>query len=92
MAEYIDFDDETWEEFAAQIEARGYQIEPHSDELFISPANPSDPNWSFPGSRIRIVLGPVEADLKYRWVASFATLSKVERPLNVMHTAMLLAQ
>lgn len=93
MPDHIDFDDETWEEFSAQIEARGYKIEPSNNtELFISPSNPADPNWIFPGSRIRIVLGPVEADLKYRWIRSYASTSKVERRLGVLNTALLLAQ
>lgn len=93
MAEYIDFDNESWEELAAQIEARGYKIEARKNkELYISPTDPKDPNWIFPGSRLRIVLGRAEEGYRYRWVQSFTTVRKVERPLSVYDVASLLAQ
>lgn len=94
MAEYIDFDHESWEEMSAQIVARGYKIEEarKNKELFISPLDPADPNWIFPGSRLRIVLGPPEAGYRYRWVQSYTTVKKVERPLSLYDVASLLAQ
>lgn len=93
MADCIDFDHETWEEYAAHIAAKGYLIETRKNkELFISPSDPSDPNWNFPGSRLRIVLGKAERGYRYRWVQSYATIKKVERPLNLYDVASFLVQ
>ena len=93
MAEYIDFDHESWAELSAQIEARGYMIETRKDrELYISPSDPEDPSWLCPGSRLRIVLGRAEEGYRYRWVRSYATVRRVERPLSVYDVASLLAQ
>ena len=84
MADYIDFDNESWEELSALISARGCKIETLKDkELYISSSDPSNPNWIFPGSRLRIVLGTAEEGYRYKWVQSYTTVQEVERPLRL---------